>query len=99
MEKKILLNRIYIGFKKGFFKPTLPEKILIFQSNPIIRIFRVLGGLSILILLIHKKYELSFNIFILYLLIAISFLFFMYHVIISFYRVINIIKILKSDEL
>lgn len=97
--KKTLLNRIYIGAKKVFMTPTLPENILIFQSNPFIRIFRVLGGLSILILLIHRKNELSFNIFIIGLLVAISFLFFIYNVVIFFYRVINIIKILNSDEL
>jgi hypothetical protein len=36
------------GLKRGFNMPLLPEKIMIFHNSPLIRIFRVIGGLSIL---------------------------------------------------
>ena len=53
--------------------PTLPDNILKFQSNPIIRIFRVLDGLSILILLGHGKLEYSLHIFIIYCCLWVSY--------------------------
>jgi hypothetical protein len=97
--KKNIFKRIYTGLKKGVLTPTLPANILRFQSNPIIRIFRVLGGLSILILLGQGKLEYSLHIFIIYLLLFIGFLFVIYHIVISYYRIKNIYKILNSDEL
>lgn len=97
--KKNLFSRLFIGIKKGVMTPTLPNNILKLQSNPLIRILRVLGGLSILILLGNRKLDYSLHIFIIYLLLFIGFLFLVYHIIISYYRIKNIIKILNSEEL
>ena len=97
--KNSFFNRIFIGFKKGIKTPTLPDHILKFQSNSLIRIFRVLGGFSIISLLGHAKFDYFFNIIIIYLLFSIGFLFVMYQIVISYYRIKNIFKILKSDKL
>ena len=58
--KKIDTNSIYLGIKKGYNMPTLPQNIIDFQNKLIIRIIRVLGGLSI-ILLISKKLNTIFS--------------------------------------
>ena len=71
---------IYIGAKKEINTPTLPDHILKFQSNPLIRIFRVLGVLSVIILLDISSINnyLPVNAYIKYvcLIIAISFAFY-----------------------
>lgn len=46
-----LLQRTLLGVKKGLFTPNLPPEILEFQKKPLIRIFRVVGGLSFLTVL------------------------------------------------
>ena len=56
--KKIIM-RFWIGFKKGINTPNLPQEILLFQSKPIIRILRVLGGLSCLSLISHSYIHLQ----------------------------------------
>ena len=96
---KNFFNRIYIDSKKGLLTPTLPENIIKFKSNPLIRILRVLGGLSILVLLGNNKYSYSLPIYVLYFLWLVGFLFLVYHIVISYYRFVNIKKILKSDKL
>lgn len=50
-----IIKRLTIGFKKGLITPTLPENILKFNSNPFVRNFRFLGGLSIILLLGNSK--------------------------------------------
>ena len=52
--KKIDTNSIYLGVKKGYNMPTLPQNILDFQNKPIIRIIRVLAGICLLLLLTSK---------------------------------------------
>ena len=58
------LERLQIGLKKGWETDTLPDHLMKLYTNPLIRIFRVLGGLSILALLSHKF--VYFPIFVLY---------------------------------
>ena len=48
------MKRFITGAKKGIFTPTLPNNILQIHNNPITRILRVLGGISILLILTHK---------------------------------------------
>jgi len=65
MTNLTLFNRTIIGIKKGWNHPTLPKILLKLQLHPFIRIFRVLGGISILIIL-TKAYE-KYNIYVLYI--------------------------------
>ena len=95
------LKNIYIrtlnGFKKGLLTPTLPEEILAFQRKPLIRVLRVLGGLSLLSLLGRSFLNLSG--FFLYLALFFTTVFLLYHIYILNYRLKHINKIFKSKDL
>lgn len=54
MKKKTIFQRLLIGGKLGWKTPTLPENVIRFQMNPLIRILRVLGGISTIFLLSNK---------------------------------------------
>jgi hypothetical protein len=92
-----IIKRLAIGFKKGYLTPTLPSNIIKIQTYPIIRIFRFLGGISFLFIL--SKNHLNYPSYIFYLSILFSFLFTIYHIIISYFRIKHIIYLLKSDQL
>lgn len=89
--------RTFTGIKKGLLTPNLPEEILAFQKNPIIRIFRVIGGLSTLTLLGRGYFE-SHG-FIIYISIFFSLIFFIYSVYISIHRYRHLKKLLKNNDL
>ena len=97
MNNKNIIVRLFTGFKKGFLTPTLPENILKIQSYPLIRILRFLGGVSMLFVL--SRAHTNFPIYFLYIATFFMFLFFVYHIIISYYRVKHVFKLLKSDAL
>jgi hypothetical protein len=59
--QKSKFQRFMFGFKKGINLSLLPDKVLVFHNNLFIRIFRVLGGIS-LILWLSKLY-LKLNIY------------------------------------
>ena len=91
------LERLQIGLKKGWETDTLPDHLMKLYTNPLIRIFRVLGGLSILALLSNKL--LYFPIFVLYAVLGFSFVFTVFMFYIAYHRIKHIIYILKSDKL
>ena len=95
--KNQIFKRLFIGFKKGYLTPTLPDNIIKFQSHPIIRIIRFLGGLSFLII-VSKSY-LNSSYYVLYFAMFFVLILTIYHIIISYYRIKYIIEILKSDKL
>jgi len=86
-----------LGIKKGWNTPTLPDNILKIQSYPLIRILRFLGGSSFLLIL--SKNYLNYDYYVLYISMLFATTFTIYHLIISFYRIKHMIKILKSNEL
>jgi len=94
---KSLFKRFIIGISKGWNTPTLPDKLLIFNNHPLVRIFRVLGGLSYLILLGKNFMNVSLIIKVIAFFIALLFL--IYHFILTFYRIKHICYLLKSGEL
>jgi len=95
--KNNTIKRLVIAFKKGILTPTLPDNIIKIQSYPIIRIIRFLGGFSFLFL-VGKSY-LNYPFYILYIAMFFTFLFTIYHIIISYYRFKHIIALLNSDKL
>lgn len=98
--KKNLFNSLYIGLKKGILTKTLPDHILLLQKNIYIRILRVLGGISIILLITHKLQFLGDGIIYIiavYLCVFISLLFYAYILYINYHRAIHIYKLLKSD--
>ena len=72
--KKPILNRIWTGVKLGWNTPTLPDNIIKFQLHPLIRILRVLGGISTLYLLSNKASH--YSVYILYIAILFTLFFF-----------------------
>ena len=96
-KNKSKLQRIWYGVKLGWKTPTLPDNILKFQMHPLIRVLRVLGGLSTVLVLTKKS--LLFPSFFLYIFLLLSLMFFIYHTYISYYRIIYMYKTLRSDKL
>lgn len=92
MNKRTLIQRAMIGFKKGWTTPSLPDHINKLHNNVFIRMFRVAGGISVILILTHKL-ELLGNgilyIITLYGCIFLTFLFSIYSFYIS-YRYIYI---------
>jgi disulfide bond formation protein DsbB len=86
------------GIILGFQTPSLPDNVLKFTNLPIIRIFRVLGGISILLLLSNKLPTKGFSLVIIFIALLISILFLIYQLVLIYYRIIQIIKIWKSDK-
>lgn len=99
-KNKNIFYRFYIGVKKGIFTPTLPNHIIKLNHNPIIRILRVLGGISILLILTHRLDYLGngllyFTALVLCTVLAIIFSF--YLIFLTYHRIKHMIKVLKSD--
>lgn len=61
------------------------------------RIFRVIGGICLLLTLSKKVFQ--FNEYIIYLVVFINLIFLIYQFVLLVYRIINIYRILKSDHL
>lgn len=97
MKKETKLQRIWKGIKLGWNTPTLPENILKLQKNPLVRILRVIGGVSTVLVLTKKS--LLFPSFLLYVFLIFTTLFFSYHIYILYHRIIHMYKIIKSDKL
>jgi len=95
-------TRTWIGVKKGLLTPNLPPEILEFQKKPLIRIFRVVGGLSYLFIL-GRDYISFLSTFYSLVLFCLSFffaiLFFIYHIYISYHRIKYTRYLLKSGAL
>ena len=89
--KNIMIS-LFEGLKKGYMTPTLPENILKFQSYPIIRVLRFLGGVSFILLLGNNYFNNS--IFILSFSLFFASLFTVYHLVISYYRIKYMNKVL-----
>jgi hypothetical protein len=107
---KIFLSRTLKGIKKGLITPTFSPKLLEFQRKPLIRLLRVIGGLSFLTLLGRGYYlvvsqskvgientYITLGLF--YLSFLFATLFFIYHIYITYHRIKHIKLVLKSGEL
>ncbi len=95
-NKRTLFQRFIVGLKHGWNTPILPPKIIAFNNYSIVRIFRVIGGLSVLTVLLKKHLFLwlPFQ----YLILFIAFLHISYFVIINFIKVFyGIYKLYKGD--
>ena len=94
---KSTIKSLLKGFKKAYEIPTLPDNIIKLTMHPTIRIFRVIGGLSFLIMI--SKTHLNYPNYVFYLVIIISIFFTLYHFYLSYHRIKYFIKIMKSDKL
>jgi general stress protein YciG len=55
------LNSIWLGLKKGYKIETLPKNVRTFLELPLVRIFRVIGGICVLIYLLNKNGTVTLN--------------------------------------
>ncbi len=92
---KTILNRIFKVTKLASNLHNLPENLL--ELNPLIIKLRFLGGTSILFILGNKY--LNCPTYLLYLAIIFAIFFTIYQIILNYYRIIHILKIIKSDKL
>jgi hypothetical protein len=97
MKKAIfLLRRIILGVTKGLSTSNLPEAILIFHLNPIIRVLRFIFGFSTLALLTGKLAIFPFFITVIPTIFTI--IHFTYFLFISFSKIKYMNTVLKSDK-
>jgi hypothetical protein len=84
-NNKTLYSRIIFGIKSGWNMPYLPEHILKLNNNIYIKILKILGPLSVLIMIsgISKQFD---NI-IYYTIFIISLLYILYRYLIAFYAI------------
>lgn len=54
MNQNLKINSILLGIQKGYNIPSLPNSITLFYNNILIRIFRFIGGISVLTVLFKK---------------------------------------------
>ena len=96
-NNKTLIQRFINGLKMGWNTPMLPKKVLNFHNHPFVRIFRVIGGISIVTVLSNKHLllYLPFKFFILIL----ALLHFTYIACISIIKLWYGIKVLRSNKL
>jgi hypothetical protein len=94
VNKKAFIERTLIGIKRGLTTPTLSKEMLEFQMNPLIRILRVIGGISCLSLLGHDHINLQG--LMLYVALFFTLLFNIYQVYILIHRYKHIKYLLKS---
>ena len=97
-----ITKRITKGIQKGWsrLRPTLPTTIANFHNHLITRIFRIIGGLSLMFTL--GRFSLlnkDIPIYIIYASNFISLLFSIYMFVINIFRLIHIFKVLRSDDL
>lgn len=96
-NKTTLFKRLVKGIKQGWNAPILPTKVLNFNNNPIVRILRVIGGVSIVMVLSNT--HLSLHSAFCYIILFNAFLHFVYITVISFIKLWYGLKVLKSDKL
>ena len=60
------LNSLWKGIKIGVNLPSLPKPVLLLHNHPITRVFRVLGGLSILLVLSKSEFALNYLFYIVF---------------------------------
>ena len=93
---KNLFNRALIGLKQGWAVNTLPPHILLLQKNVYIRIFRIIGGLSLLLVLSYKI--LLFNIYFIIIIYIFTFFYGLYNFYLTFQRFKHMYKVIKNKK-
>lgn len=95
-NKSNILGRFLIGAHRGFELKTLPQEIIDFQMKPIIRILRVIGGISLLTILGRTYF--TFTGYFFYFAYFFTFMFMVYQIYISYHRIKHIYKLINSEE-
>ena len=93
------INRFKIGLLKGIKTPTLPKHILDFNQKPLIRLFRVIGGVSTILIVTNNLKILGNGV--LYLIgfsfcFLFSWMLIIYLIYLTFHRIKHIYKLFKN---
>lgn len=102
MKNNSIIKRLLIGLKKGWLTPTLPEDMLKLHNSVFIRILRVLGGFSVILIVTHRLEFLGPGMLHTLLVILCTIfivLFNLYLFYINYHRIKHIYKLLKSGDL
>ena len=99
INNKNLFKRFKIGVKKGWNTPTLPENLLKLQLHPIIRVFRFVGGLSVLLILSKKLLYFPYPYVVYSLTLLISIFYLIYILCLTYYRFKHIYFLFKNNKL
>ena len=93
-EKK-KMQSILIGVNKAWHLPSLPSPVAVFHNHPLVRIVRVLGGVSILLVL--GKFKLAQTLF--YVVFPLAAIQFTYIILINAIKFIYLIYLWKNGKL
>ena len=99
---KTIFQRLSIGLKKGWSTPTLPPQLVTLQNNVFIRLIRVLGGISTILIITHRLDFLGKGL--LYFIClgictVFNFIFSLYLKYINYHRIKHMYKTLKNRDL
>ena len=94
--KKKLRSRIFYNIKAGWNIPVLPEHITRLDNNFYIRIFKLIGGISVFIIISGIGSKL--NKIYLYLIFTLSILYILYSLMISFYAIKHWVHNLRTGK-
>lgn len=93
--KKKKMQSILIGVNKAWHLPSLPSPVAVFHNHPLVRIVRVLGGVSILLVL--GKFKLAQTLF--YVVFPLAAIQFTYIILINAIKFIYLIYLWKNGKL
>jgi hypothetical protein len=85
---KKVFKDIWIGIKFAFKLPSLPEPVNKFHNNPITRVFRVLGGISILLVLSGSEFAQKYLFYVIFPLALLQFIYIIVINLIKFFYII-----------
>lgn len=97
MQKKTKLQRFFLGVKLGIKLSLLPKSLENFHNNPLVRIFRVIGGISIISFLSSPSW--LGNSYLYWIIFLLAMLHFLYIMIISIIKICYIVYLWKNKKL
>lgn len=98
-NNKTLFKHIVIGLKYAWDLPSLPESVNIFHSYPLTRIFRVIGGISIILILFLSSPSWIGDYFLYWIIFTLAMLHFIYIIVISFIKLYYIVYLWRNNNL
>jgi hypothetical protein len=96
-KQKTLFQRFIYGLKLAWNLPSLPTSVDKFHNYPLIRIFRVIGGISILLFLSSPGW--INNSYIKWIIFVLAMIQFIYIAVISFIKIGYIVYLWKNKKL
>jgi len=98
-SSKNILSRVWHGLKLAWNLPSLPDSVSKFQSYPLVRILRVIGGVSIVLFLSPYSSGLLENYLLYWIIFYLAMLQFLYIFIISIIKIFYIVYLWKNKKL